>query len=275
MAPDIKGAIHVAQWECSACHLLCSYPRAAASVIARYYAEDYYTDIWSDPAKVWRDNLVAYDTEMKLLSALLPGWRRGGRALDVGCGYGVMMHLLDQQGYDVVGCEMGIPAALHCRDSHMRVVRAAAPELPFAAGCFELVVSSHVIEHVLDPAAFVDSLVRVAAPGGAVVIITDHRWTSEYAYKRLAAQVRGRVPSFYTSTDHTFVFAPEHVRRLLHAAGCAEVKAAAFTHVPPGERWHWRAYKTVFRTLDRWRGWGDYMMVIGFKPPAATAARAA
>jgi 2-polyprenyl-3-methyl-5-hydroxy-6-metoxy-1,4-benzoquinol methylase len=243
--------------------------------VAKYYSDDYYTRIWPDAEHVWRQNLVAYKTEMRLLDMLQPSLAAPGRALDVGCGYGVLMHLLRERGYEVMGCELGARAAAHCRSRGLPVVRAAAPELPFADESFHLVASAHVIEHVIDPNAFVRALVRVTHPGGTVAIITDHRWTTEYAYKRFLARLRGRVPAFYTSTDHTFVFAPEHVKQLLRAAGCNEVRAAAFTHVPPNERPHWRAYKGLFRTIDRWRGWGDYMIVVGSRPAAAAAARAA
>jgi 2-polyprenyl-6-hydroxyphenyl methylase/3-demethylubiquinone-9 3-methyltransferase len=170
---------------------------------------------------------------------------------------------------------MGKPALSYCRSRGLNVTRAMAPDLPFPDASFQLVVSFHVVEHVLDPAAFVASLVRVVEPGGAVVIVTDHRWTTEYACRRLLARLRGRIPAFYTSTDHTFVFAPEHIGALFQAAGCVGIRSAAFTHVPPGERLHWRAYKSVFRALDRWRGWGDYMMVVGGKPAAIDEARAA
>jgi SAM-dependent methyltransferase len=275
MAADVRAAIHVAQWECANCRLLCSYPRASDAAIAQYYSEDYYARVWPDPEHVWRQNLVAYQTEMKLLDALHPSLAMRGRALDVGCGYGVLLHLLRQRGFDVVGCELGRPAASFCQSRGLDVVRAAAPELPFADAAFDLVTSAHVIEHVVDPAAFVRALVRVTQPGGTVVIITDHRWTTEHTYRRLLARLRGRVPAFYTSTDHTFVFAPAHVEQLLRAAGCDAVRTGAFTHVPPNERPHWRAYKGLFRTLDRWRGWGDYMMVVGLKPAAASAALAA
>lgn len=274
MAPETRGALHVAQWECPACRLLCSYPRASSADVASYYTDDYYGRIWTDPEHVWRQNVVAYQTEMRLLDAMVPPAANAGTTLDVGCGYGVLMHMLSQRGLDVVGCETGKPAVSFCRSRGLRVVRAMAPDLPFRDATFDRVVSFHVIEHVLDPAAFVRSLVRVTRPGGALVLVTDHRWTTEYAYQRLAARVRGRIPAFYTSTDHTFVFAREHVARLLTDAGCRDIRAAAFTRVPPGERLHWRAYKGMFRTLDRLRGWGDYMMVAGVKP-AHAAVRAA
>lgn len=266
-------ALHAAQWECPSCRLLCSHPQASAAEIASYYSDDYYGRIWTDPDAVWRQNLVAYETEMRLFDRLLPA-PTGGLALDVGCGYGLLIHLLNQRGYRAMGCETGKAALAFCRARGLRAVRAMAPHLPYPDSTFDLVVSFHVIEHVSDPPAFVNSLVRVLRPGGAVVVVTDHRWTTLSRVQRLVARLRGQTPAFYTSTDHTFVFAREHVAGLMRAAGCSTIETAAFTHVPPGESAHWRAYKGFFRTLDRVRGWGDYMLIVGRKPPIAAVGAA-
>lgn len=267
MAPDARDAIHVAQWECPACRLLTSHPPATPERVATYYAGDYYGRIWSDPEKVWRHNLAAYGTEMRLLDELTSPVAEKRRALDVGCGYGVLVHMLGERGYRALGCETGTAAVAFCRQRGLDVVRAVAPDLPFSDGTFQLVASFHVIEHVLDPQAFVTSLVRVLEPGGTLVIVTDHRWTVHYPLRRFVSRLRGRVPPFYTSTDHTFVFAPEHVAALMARAQCVDVRTIAFAHVPNGESLHWRAYRGAFRTLDRLLGWGDYMMIAGVKGP--------
>lgn len=45
-------------------------------------------------------------------------------------------------------------------------VQADALALPFADGCFSLVLSQAVLEHVTDPQRYVDEIHRVLAPGG-------------------------------------------------------------------------------------------------------------
>ena len=265
MAEDARRAVHVAQWECSSCRLLISYPRRSDESLARYYAHEYYGRIWTDPDAVWRQNLIAYATELRLLDRFSEGRRPRGRVLDVGCGYGVMLHLLKQRGYDAYGCESGVPAAAFCRRRGLNILRAVAPQLPFRANSFQLVVSLHVVEHVTHPQAFVSALVRVLEPGGMLVLVTDHRWTAEYAFKRALRRLRGHIPPFYTSTDHTFIYTRQHLATMMADAGCEQIRAAAFTRRPDGESLHWRAYKGIFRLVDRLCGWGDYMMVTAVK----------
>jgi SAM-dependent methyltransferase len=48
---------------------------------------------------------------------------RGGRALDVGCGYGATLDLLREAGFDVEGCEMSPRAATFCRRRGFRLTR--------------------------------------------------------------------------------------------------------------------------------------------------------
>ena len=50
-------------------------------------------------------------------------------------------------------------------------------DLPVADGTFDSVVSSHVIEHLVDPVAALREMVRVLRPGGVMAhIIPDHRY---------------------------------------------------------------------------------------------------
>lgn len=265
LASDPGEALHVAQWECPACRVLCARPFARPDELAAYYAGEYYTRLWRDPDAVWQSRLPECDVELRLMDALLPRRLRGGRALDVGCGYGALLHRLRERGYDVHGCEIGQAAAAFCHQRGLKVVRASAPDLPFPPRSFQLVTAFHVIEHVRDPREFVGALAAMVAPGGALVLVTDHRWSTYARWRRLIAWARGRVPPFSTSTDHTFVFAPRHLDALLQAAGCVEVRTAGFCHVAAGERFHWRAYRGTFRTLDRWLGRGDYLMVTGIR----------
>ena len=51
--------------------------------------------------------------------------------------------------------------------------------LPFAEGAFDISHSSNVLEHVTDPAAFVDEMVRVIRPGG-LVFLAFTNWYSPF-----------------------------------------------------------------------------------------------
>jgi 2-polyprenyl-3-methyl-5-hydroxy-6-metoxy-1,4-benzoquinol methylase len=124
-------------------------------------------------------------------------------------------------------------------------------------------VTQHVIEHVEDPPAFVIALAELASPGGVIVIVTEDNWNAQYGWTRMVARLRGRTPPFHTPSDHTFVFAASHLRRLLIEAGCDDVRTRSFCYRPDRESLHWRLYKGAMRTADRLFGRGPFLMAVG------------
>ncbi|MDD3159862.1 MAG: class I SAM-dependent methyltransferase [Candidatus ainarchaeum sp.] len=66
---------------------------------------------------------------------------------------------------------------------------------PFKANEFDLVYSSHVIEHVADPFRFVDEIYRIAKPGAKVIIKAPH-----FSYAFAHAQHKNAVGIGYFET---------------------------------------------------------------------------
>jgi SAM-dependent methyltransferase len=61
--------------------------------------------------------------------------------------------------------------------------------LPFADGAFDLVFSHEVLEHVVDDRVCAEEMVRVARPGGRIVIFVPNRW---YPFETHGVFWRGR-----------------------------------------------------------------------------------
>lgn len=59
-----------------------------------------------------------------------------------------------------------------------------APAYPFADSSFDLIVGNHVIEHVRDAVAFMETLHRLLRPGGELRLVTPH-YTNPRAYADL------------------------------------------------------------------------------------------
>lgn len=90
--------------------------------------------------------------------------------LDVGGGPGFFAAAFERLG----ACYVGLDAdagemRLHGREPGPRTVQGSGDRLPFVDGAFDVVYSSNVLEHVSDPWAVADEMVRVARPGGTVV----------------------------------------------------------------------------------------------------------
>ena len=194
----------------------------------------------------------------------LPSWRTsisGQRKLGIPA-YGSLLAVFRDRGFAVHGVEGGPRAVSICASQDLDV-HAGLAGGDADAGRHAVAVAAYVLEHVGDPAAFMRDLARYARPGGAVVVVTDAIWTTQYALERSRAALLFQPRPFRSSTDHTYVFSPRHLRALFAQAGCDQVSVQPFSDLPGRESWHWRAYKGSCRAMDRWLGLGEYLVAVG------------
>ncbi|HEX8394660.1 MAG TPA: class I SAM-dependent methyltransferase [Longimicrobium sp.] len=126
----------------------------------------------------WAGRLLAGNRAVRerafggLRDELLP--RRPGtpRALDVGCGAGELLARLRLAGYDAQGVEWD-PAAAEVgrRTSGCPVQTGDFRAVDLPAGSFDLVVLSHVFEHLDDPRGALRRIHELLAPGGRAVLL--------------------------------------------------------------------------------------------------------
>lgn len=104
----------------------------------------------------------------------------GARVLDVGGGPGFFARAFDAAG---AGCVVVEPDRSELQDGRWRPgitgLLADGVALPFPDGAFDVCFCSNVFEHVPDPWAFGDELVRAVRPGG-VVFVAFTVWLSPW-----------------------------------------------------------------------------------------------
>ena len=112
----------------------------------------------------------------KVIDEHLAATNGPGRSfLDVGCGMGMYLIAAQRLGFEVLGFE---PSSNHARVAtqhfQLPVIADYFSADRVAGKKFDLIVLSHVIEHIFDPKAFLQELVGVLKPGGALVVITPN-----------------------------------------------------------------------------------------------------
>ncbi len=112
----------------------------------------------------WDENFYA-----KYADTLKPD-EPGGRALDVGCGVGQVVNRLTHAGAEAFGVDVSEPSIAKARQFSSRCQVYNGSRLPFEDGYFSSAGALNVLEHVEEPEAFIQEVVRVVKPGGKVLI---------------------------------------------------------------------------------------------------------
>jgi SAM-dependent methyltransferase len=145
-----------------------------------------------------------------------PASRPGMRAVDVGCGSGVVLAELVRAGWEAWGVEpeaevaRAVAARLGLPDGRLVVATAEAAELP--EGAFDLVTMSHVLEHLHDPRAALAKAHHWLRPGGQLRI-----WVPNIASAE--SRVFGRLWFGLDMPRHLYHFDLRSLWRLLVESG--------------------------------------------------------
>ena len=147
----------------------------------------------------------------------------GKRALDVGCGAGLLCEPLARLGAGVTGVDAAaenIAAARdHAAGAGLTIDYRAGELASLALGQFDLVTCMEVLEHVADKPAFVAALAASLAPGGLLILSTPNRTRQSRLLLVGAAELVGAIPR---GTHHWDDFVtPIELHDLLADAGLA------------------------------------------------------
>jgi 2-polyprenyl-6-hydroxyphenyl methylase/3-demethylubiquinone-9 3-methyltransferase len=147
----------------------------------------------------------------------------GKRALDAGCGAGLLCEPLARLGAQVTGLDAAsenIAAACdHAKAMGLAIDYRHGELRGLNAAPFDLVCSLEVIEHVADKKTFVAALAARLARGGLMILSTPNRTPASRLLLVKGAERLGAIPR---GTHHWDDFiTPEELRDLLAGAGLA------------------------------------------------------
>ena len=156
----------------------------------------------------------------------------GKRALDVGCGAGLLAEPLARLGAQVTAVdaapELIEAAKFHAAGQGLEIeYRVSTVEA--LDGQFDLVTSMEVIEHVADPKGFVAALAARLAPGGLMILSTPNRTALSRLLTIGVAEATGIVPK--GTHDFDKFIAPDRMKALLGEAGltCIDLEGIAWS----------------------------------------------
>ena len=163
---------------CASCALLFRWPYETASEMARFYQREYAqpgltTDL---PDTEMLNHLMAsgfkgsdkdFSRVVNLFEGL--GIPSKARILDYGANWGYGVWQFREAGYDAVGFELSLPRAEFARHLGVDVFKEWATTA--AQGPFDVVFSSHVLEHTPNPGSALSDQMAALRPGGWLVAL--------------------------------------------------------------------------------------------------------
>ena len=158
--------------------------------IAKFSAS---ADRWWDPDSDFRPLHDINPVRLDWINSSIP--LRGLRAIDVGCGGGLLSEGLAKLGAKVTGVDMSEKsleiARLHAQESGCRIEYHHAAAEPFAsqhAAKFDVVTCLEMLEHVPDPGSVVSACGQLVKPGGQVFFSTINRNPKAYLMAVVGAE---------------------------------------------------------------------------------------
>ena len=165
--------------ECTGCGLVRLEP--VPSDLDRFYPKNY----WFKPGRS-----LAAQLEEKYRRFLIRdhvGFVEGalrqapGPVLDVGCGGGLFLGVLQERGARVLGLDNSDEAARAAwEQNRVTVVLGDLLQPPVARGSIAVVTMFHVLEHLPDPAGFLSAARELLRPGGRLVAQVPNRDCWQY-----------------------------------------------------------------------------------------------
>lgn len=158
----------------------------------------------------------------------------GRRAVDVGCGAGLLAEPLARMGASVTAIDAApeniTVARSHAQRQGLAIDYRVGGVETLAGERFDLVTSMEVIEHVADPATFVAGLAAMLAEGGVMILSTPNRTPLSQLALIAIGEGLGMVPK--GTHDWRKFLTPDELTALVEAAGLHVVERRGLSFSP-------------------------------------------
>lgn len=210
--------------ECRRCRLIRLFPRPAPSEIVSYYPPEYWfvpKDEAADRLEEAYRRLVLRD-HLRFVRRALEAAPPEGLVLDVGCGGGLFLSMLAEEGVPVTGLDFSLEAAKAAWSRGVSAVCASLAHAPLPPRSCRLITMFHLLEHLYEPQSYVEAAHQLLLPEGRLIVQVPN--ASCWQFLMLGERWTGcDIPR------HLTVFRPADLEGLLERCGFTVVRRKFFS----------------------------------------------
>jgi SAM-dependent methyltransferase len=206
--------------QCSTCSLVFLYPTPSSDEVSEFYppVSQYYAYQPQDTPRLY--SLLSYIVAKRGIIAAILKWSffpflqvsEPGRVLDVGCGVGHFLNVMQEIGHETWGMEMNQKAAKVAGKRHRVVSGTTLSSVDLPQSYFDQITMFQVFEHLINPLETLMTAKALLKPEGRLFIATPN--VKSQMAKRFGRDWRG-----LEYPRHIYLYSPEAVCQLLGRAG--------------------------------------------------------
>jgi SAM-dependent methyltransferase len=241
---------------CVRCGLIQMNPQPSPSAVARRYQEAYGKDYLSyelanEAAFLRLQQLALQDAGFDALEQEMKRRLEAPEALDIGCATGALLLYLRDRGWRVTGVEISPSAEYARRERGLDVRSLPLEKNQFPPDQFDLILASHLIEHLNEPAAFVREVWRILRPGGCFLVTTPN--ITGFQARLFGSRWRSAI------FDHLYLFSVRTLKALLTGPGFVIEGVYTWGGLAAGAAPAW--LKKIADRVVKPLGLGDVMLI--------------
>lgn len=186
-------------------------------------------------------NQVDYRRYARQIMEYISQKTKRGKLLDVGCGGGYLIEEAINSGFKAEGVDPSRQAVNFCRQKNLKVTWGFLERLKYPAGSFDIVVVSHVLEHVKNQYHFLHIIRKILKKNGFLYL-------SQTNYTGTIPKLYGRFWEGWMPKEHFVHFSPQGIKYLLEHAN---LRVLDIKILPLGYmlKWQWGNLSIVANNL--------------------------